>query len=88
MSRALLKKGFKIEIPKDIQKRVSFKEGEQLIIKLAGRDAIILQRPPQEKSKEEVIDDSFGAWKDEFDQKVKSSNLINKVRKAWRRKVG
>jgi bifunctional DNA-binding transcriptional regulator/antitoxin component of YhaV-PrlF toxin-antitoxin module len=88
MSRAVLKKGFNVDIPFDIRKRVSFREGDQLIVKLAGRDAIILQKPPKEKSKEEVIDETFGAWKDEFDDNMKSPEIVNKLRKAWRRKVG
>lgn len=77
MATVTVEKNFTIHVPKDISKKMSIKEGDELIVKISGKDKIILIK------KESIVKSTFGMWKEEVD----GIEYVKRLRSEWERRV-
>jgi len=80
MTKTTIKKGFLIEIPLSIRKRVEFEEGDQVLIETLNGKTILLEKP----FVKDPFSDCEGMWKDRKEMK-NSVNYVSKSRKESER---
>lgn len=75
MSKATLKEGFVIELPKEVLKKVPLKEGDWLVVRLLNGREIVLEKP-----KKDYWDETF-AWGRKFakEQKIKPKEVLTAI---------
>jgi len=76
MAKATSKEGFIIELPKGLIKKMPFKKGDWLVVKLLNGKEIVLEKP-----KKDYWEETF-AWGKEFSKErlIKSKDVLGAVK--------